>query len=409
MDDTAADIHSLLQIALAPGVGPKIAHRLLQRFESPSAVLRASGAELEGVPGVGPDRIRALLADGNRSGVDRELQLARENEVRLVPWTSPAYPRLLLALESPPLVLYVQGTLQPRDVLALAVVGPRDPSDYARHCVRNIVPPLCAQGITIVSGLAQGIDAEAHQAALDSGGRTLAVLGQGLATPTFPSSSRRLGERIVREGRGAVISAFPLATRPAAALYPVRNEIIAALAPGTLVAEAGERSGALITAGRALELGRTVMALPGDITRPGAQGSNQLLADGATLIRKSDDVLQALSSEYRDALAEFGAPGDRSAPPAQAIGGETADGDASPAQVRPRESHEKSDGDPGSRDPIEVTIRVALSHEHRPIDFILDECSKEGFDHSSVVQRLLEMEMAGRIRQLPGRIFAWAR
>jgi DNA processing protein len=169
-----------------------------------------------------------------------------------------------------------------------------------------LVPPLCARGLTIVSGLAQGIDAEAHAAALGAGGRTLAVLGQGLDTPLYPSSNRSLANRIVQEDLGAILSIFPLATTPQPQLYPQRNEVLAALALGVLVVEADRRSGTLITARHAADFGKTVMACPGDADRATAEGSNRLLTEGAALIQSSDDILEALAPDIRSALHESG-------------------------------------------------------------------------------------------------------
>lgn len=391
---SADSLESWVRLARAPGIGPALAHALLQRFANPGRVLDATRSELAAAPGMGDGRIDVLLAPSLREAARREIDRAIHLGIRMHCLEDSDYPALLRALPHPPLVISALGALKPQDRLGLTVVGPRMPSDYARRMTRRLVPPLAARGLTVISGLAQGIDAEAHAAALGTGGRTLAVLGQGLDTPFYPASNRDLAYRIVREERGAILSVFPLSAKPQPALYPQRNEVLAALGLGVLVVEAGTRSGALITARHALDFGRTVMACPGDADRPLAQGSNQLLSEGGALIQNSDDVLEVLAGEIRlgmEALGEAHPPaddGDRPRP----------EGEASTAPTPPVVAA-------GRGDPLDVQIRRLLSGEHRPLDYILEGCARAGFSHGAVVQRLLELEMGGELRQFPGRVY----
>lgn len=397
-----------LRLARAPGIGPVLAGQLLARFGSPGAVFAASRRELDALPGMGSGRVDALLDPRLPDHARREADRAAAIGVRFLCLADSSYPVALRSLTAPPLVLSLRGRLVGPDRLALTIVGPRMASEYARRMTRRLVPPLSARGLTIVSGLAQGIDAEAHAAALRSDGRTVAFLGQGLDCPLHPASNRDLADRMIEEGLGALVSAFPLAMRPQASLYPQRNELLAAFSLGVLVIEAGERSGALITARHALELGRPVLTCPADADRASARGSNRLLADGAALVQTSDDVLDAMRSEIRRELVALGFD------PAVADGpipaGLRADSPGSPPHGRPEapSSAAPSTAADTIRDPLTRAIDGMLREEHRPIDFILQGCADAGFGHAAVVQRLLELELSGRLRQLPGRIYARA-
>ena len=390
-------IEPLLRLVLAPDIGPTLAHKLLQRLGSPEAIFAAPRSELLAMGGMGEKRVAALLASTPREA-EAEAKRAEKLGVDLISFDSDRYPSALKDLPYPPLVLYVKGTLIEQDRLALSVVGPRKPSDYARIMVTTLVPPISARGITIVSGLAYGIDAEAHRAALDCGGRTVAVLGQGLDTPIYPSANRRLARRILDLERGAILSVFPFSTEPEAGNFPHRNQIIAALSLGTLVIEAGEKSGALITATHANELGRTVMCCPGDANRASARGSNRLIADGAALIQKSDDILETMANDLRTARLTLAETEDATAP-------EPRTSPEEPGAPQPSDPAPTATATPLS-DPVALRIRELLSGDHRPIDFIIEGCAQSGFAHGEVVQRLLTMELTGSLRQLPGGIFA---
>lgn len=396
-------LETWLRLARAPGVGPRLAAQLLNSFGSPDRILGAPEERLREVSGMGAGRARSLRDPSLADRVRREIDRAERLGLHFLTLDDEAYPAALRNLPFPPPVLTVRGRLRDLDALALTVVGPRAPSDYARRMTQRLIPPLVARGLTVVSGLAQGIDAEAHTAALNAGGRTLAVLGQGLDTPLFPSSNLPLAERIVREDQGALISPFSLGERPQPGLFPQRNELLAALGLGLLIVEAGDRSGALITARHALDFGHTVMAVPGDADRRTARGSNRLLAEGAALVQTSDDVLASLSPELRRTMGELDgelAGTERSRNEA----GDSPDGrtaSSSPGGARRAEAA----APPFPSDALARQIGDLLTEEQCPLDFILQRCAEAGFGHSAVIQRLLELEMAGVLTQLPGRIY----
>jgi DNA processing protein len=228
------------------------------------------------------------------------------------------YPKLLVTIVNAP-TLYVRGTLVPDDALAVAIVGSRRPTPYGVDIAERLAGDLARRGVTIVSGLARGIDTGAHRGALDAGGRTIAVLGHGLDI-CYPPENRALGARI--EAAGALVSQFVTGTKPMAWNFPARNRTIAGLALGVVVVEAAERSGALITAGFAADLGREVYAVPGRLTNETARGPHGLLRDGATLVRSWMDIVQELPSSWRSAVRDVGplveAPGRVTLPPEQA-------------------------------------------------------------------------------------------
>lgn len=388
---TSAMVEGWIRLSLAPDIGPKIAHQLLAQFGSPEAIFAAERSRLLAVGVMGEKRVESLLNRAARDEALKEIQRAAKHGIDLIAIDDERYPENLRALSHPPLVLYVQGELRPEDRIALAVVGPRHPSQYARIMANTLIPPLCARGITIVSGLAAGVDAESHLAAIDSGGRTIAVLGHGLDVSIYPSTNRALATRILRENLGAIVSVFPLGTKPEAGNFPHRNEIIAGISLGALIIEAGEKSGALITAAHSAELGRAVMACPGDATRANSRGSNRLIGEGAGLVQCSDDVLHCVGGELRRARMEMGMDEESET---SETGGSPA---AGPAQPKSRPTGE-----------LEGLIWDMLEAEHRPIDWILNECAASGFNQSEVVHKLLLMEMGGLVQQLPGRVFMLA-
>lgn len=396
-------LESWLCLAGAPGIGPRLAGQLLRQFGGPERVFAASDSQLLAVPGLGPGRLGSLRSEALIDRARRHIQRARRSGFRFLTLDDPEYPSRLRLLSAPPPVLSVRGKLSPMDSLALTVVGPRNPSEYARRMTRRLIPPLTARGISVVSGLAQGIDAEAHKSSLDAGGRTLAVLGQGLDTPLYPSSNLKLAERIVRENQGAILSPFPIDEKPQPGLFPQRNELLAALGLGLLVIEAGERSGALITARHALDFGHTVLAVPADADRPTARGSNRLLAEGAILVQSSDDILEALAPELRRALDEVGASESGSRFPGIESHGRGQGASPLEPVTNSREASVPAVFPP---DRLARFIGGLLEEEQRPLDFILQRCAEAGFGHGEIVQRLLELEMSGVLTQLPGRIYS---
>ena len=281
--------------------------RLLACFETPENVLRASRQELMGVERI-TEKVAETILQAGRGEFDhqvrKEITWLREHGVRLVLLDDPSYPRLLREISSPPPVLYVWGTYRPEDILAVGIVGSRDASDYGRRCTSEIAFELAKRGIVIISGLASGIDSAAHKGALRAGGRTHAVLGNGLKI-CYPRHNEELARQIRRSG--ALMSEMPYDAPPLGRNFPPRNRLIAGLSLGVVIVEAAERSGALHTARFALEQNRDVFAVPGKITSETSSGTNALIRDaGAKLVSRPEDILSELEDQieaYRRELA----------------------------------------------------------------------------------------------------------
>jgi len=285
------DLECMLRISMAEGVGAVTYRSLMEHFGEPEAILRASPQELQQCPEVGAKTAASLRRAATEIDVDREIALAEKCGVQIVPFGSEQYPRNLAMIYDPPIVLYVMGKLVEQDAMAIAVVGSRRGSYYGQRQAQRLSSDLAAMGFTIVSGLARGVDAAAHRGALGANGRTVAVLGSGLAN-VYPRENRELADLVSR--RGAVVSELPLRTPPDAGNFPPRNRIISGLCLGVVVIEAALRSGSLITAKWALEQGREVFAVPGPIDSPYSRGPHQLIKDGAKLVESARDVVEEL-------------------------------------------------------------------------------------------------------------------
>jgi DNA processing protein len=275
------------------GIGPAKLRAMLDYFGGDiSAAWIASEGQLSEI-GVDRRATSHLLQTRAELDLDDALAQVKAAGVKLLTWDSPDYPVYLRETSSPPPLIYVRGELRKDDEWAVAVVGTRRLTAYGRQVTREIVRGLVRSRVTVVSGLARGIDSVAHKQALESGGRTLAVLGCGTDV-IYPAENRGLAERIMA-GQGALVSDYPLGTQPEAKNFPARNRIISGLALGVIVVEAGERSGALITAKFALEQDREVFAVPGNINSLASKGPNKLIQQGAKLVRHVDDVLEELN------------------------------------------------------------------------------------------------------------------
>ncbi len=282
---------------LVQGIGPMRLRALLEAFgdvrsawEAPESALRELGL---------PRRARNnLLRVRHQEDLDAHLKRMERAGAYALTWDSPDYPALLQQLPDAPPILFVRGEITPADEWAVALVGTRKATVYGREVAHRLGRDLAQNGVTVVSGLARGIDGIAHRAALDAGGRTIAVLGSGVDV-IYPPEHRKLAEAIIRQG--ALVSNYPLGTRPEAGNFPPRNRIISGLSLGVVVIEAGLRSGALITADFAADYGREVFAVPGSILGPASQGSNRLLRDGAAVVTEVRDILETLRL---DQLAE---------------------------------------------------------------------------------------------------------
>jgi DNA processing protein len=347
-----------IALRMVPGIGNILGVALVRSFATPEAVLSASDQALQAA-GVRRE-VRAALRRFDRWR-DVEAQLARLDRLggRLVTWTDASYPDLLRHIHDPPLYLYVLGEFVPADAYGIALVGSRDASAYGRQMTAQIGEGLAAQGVTVVSGLARGVDAAAHAAALRAGGRTIAVMGSGIDV-VYPSEHHRLHMQIAKNG--AVVSEYPMGAPPDAENFPGRNRIISGLSLGTVVVEATERSGSLITAQFAAEQGREVFAVPGPVGVR-SRGAHQLLRQGAGLVESAQDVLREI------------APHLRAAQPA-------------PAPVL---------------NIIEADVLAHLDETPRHVDELI---ASVGIAAGTLLETLLLLELRGLVRQLPGQQFA---
>lgn len=280
---------AVVQLALTPGVGPRTYQALIEHFGSAEAAAAGAPSELRKVSGVGPKLMRAIVDARTNLNVAGELQACADNHVSIISIDDDEYPRSLREIHSPPTVLFVRGEIHPNDSLAVAIVGTRHASSYGVRQAERLAIGLSHAGLTIVSGLARGIDAAAHRGALQAGGRTIAVLGCGVLS-IYPPEHADLAEQICQ--RGALVSEAPPHSQPHSGMFPQRNRLISGLSLGVIVVEAAQRSGALISAEHAMEQGREVFAVPGPIDSRTSRGCHQLIRDGAKLVESVDDVLE---------------------------------------------------------------------------------------------------------------------
>src|SRR5574337_1542449 len=283
-----------LALGLVPEVGAATFYRLVQAFGSAEAVLGAKAETLEQVPGISRQVAQAIASFPWRDAIARELRVIETRGLGLIRFGDERYPELLAAIYSPPPILYLRGTIGRNDRMSVAVVGSRPASPYGCAMAEQISGELAARGVTIVSGMARGIDAAAHRGALRAAGRTIAVLGCGLGV-TYPPEHTELADQIAAQG--ALISEFSVFTPPKPGHFPRRNRIISGLARGVVVIEAGLDSGALITANYALEQGREVFAVPGQATSRSSSGCHQLIKAGAKLTEGWEDIWEELEPQ----------------------------------------------------------------------------------------------------------------
>ncbi len=294
---TEADLLDLIRLTLIPGVGPLTSRGLLERFGSAGAVLEASGSSLREVSGVGPKLVEKIAKARREIDAEAELALCRLNGVRPLPAADADYPETLRTIPDPPPLLYCRGTISPADSLAIALVGSRRCSPYGLRMAERLGHSLARVGLTVVSGLARGIDAAAHRGALKAGGRTLAVLANGLSS-VYPPEHEDLAAEIA--DHGAVLSEMPMRQGPLAQLFPQRNRIVSGLSLGVVVIEATPKSGSLSTARHAMEQNREVFAVPGPVDSLSSRGCHRLIRDGAKLVETVDDILEELGPLVRE-------------------------------------------------------------------------------------------------------------
>jgi DNA processing protein len=301
---------------MVPGMGPVRLRTLLETFQTPERILAAGAAALRAAKGVGPETADAIASWESHVDLTAELKRIADFGAHVITVNSPEYPSALRTIHNPPVVLYIWGDLRPADAHAIGIVGSRNVTHYGTETAKKLSYQLAFAGYTVVSGLARGIDTSAHQGALAAKGRTIAVLGSGLAS-LYPPENLGLAEKIAASG--AVVSEYPMERPADRQTFPYRNRIVAGWGRGLLVIEAGLNSGALITANQAVEQGRTVFAVPGPIDRPTSAGTNRLIQQGARLVTSADDILDEFGSLIPRTSAMPGMEKPASSAPAPAL------------------------------------------------------------------------------------------
>jgi DNA processing protein len=358
------------------GIGPRISHLLLEHFQSPVRIFAASDDELVQM-GIQRSTAHNIRTFTDFDPIERELCELPRIGARLVRWSDADYPVNLRHIADPPPYFFLRGSLTGGDPKHIAVVGARTASDAGRRMAQRLGLELAAKGFTVVSGLARGIDSEAHQGALDARGRTVAVMGCGIDV-IYPSENRNLAEAIVAGG-GGVISELPVGSPPIAENFPTRNRLISGLCLGVVIVEAAEKSGSLITARMALEQNRQVFAVPGSPLTGRTRGSNRLLKEGARLVDCVEDVLEELAPQ----LGAVGA----SRP--EGMGPPSSDANAS-ASAKPELDESKD------------ILNQLKGAEKLHVDSIIEGT---GLNAQTVLKLLLELELGGLVKQHPGKLF----
>ena len=362
------DARYWLALKFVPDVGNVACKNLVDAFGSPGSVFRASHAELSRVYPITGRTARRIKEFNDWDRVDRELSLADRHGVSIITAHDGSYPKNLRTIYDYPPLLYVRGSLSPDDIL-LAVVGSRLASTYGKFITERLCRDLALQGITIVSGMARGIDSAAHRGALAGRGRTIAVLGSGIDV-IYPPENGKLYERIAAQG--AVITEFPFATEPSGPNFPARNRIISGMSLGVVVAEATERSGSLITARCALDQGREVFAIPGSIDSPGSRGTHALIREGAKLCEDIADIVEEILPQI----------------------------DVAPPMKEGRADEPETAGDPLTASESDLLDKIGSTPVH--VDTLI---AMTGSKTGDLLNILLTLELKGYIEQLPGKLF----
>ena len=340
--------------------------RLLDRFNTPEAVFHAPMKELSKIEGLGEKVVQEIRKGPLEKVVERELSLLREVGGRVITLKDEEYPKRLRDIYDPPALLYVRGELKKEDEFAISIVGSRKTTPYGRWFTEKVSQELARHGVTIVSGMARGIDSLAHWGAISGGGRTIAVLGCGVDV-IYPSENRNLFAKII--DRGAILSEFPMGSPPEGGHFPRRNRIISGLSLGVVVVQASEKSGSLITAGYALEQGREVFAVPGNVGTESSRGTHRLIKEGAKLVESSEDILEEILPQWK---------GGRETTPKVEI-------------PRPDLTEE------------EKVLYELLSETPLHIDVMIRESR---MDPGKVSSLLLNLELKGMVSQWPGKCFS---
>src|SRR5256886_3549449 len=355
-----------IALNMLPTVGPVRLRNLLQVFGTPERVLTAKRGELRAVEGIGGEVADQIAAWESTLDLAAELNRIRDFGATVITQKSPSYPKSLREIHAPPIVLYVWGALQERDNHAIGIIGARHTTHYGTEAAKKLAYQIAYAGLTVISGLARGIDTAAHQGALAAKGRTIGVIGSGLSK-LYPPENAALAEKI-RSGNGAIVLEFSMEIEPDRQTFPMRNRIISGWSHGLLVVEAGLNSGALISVSQALEQGRSVYAVPGHINAPSAQGSNRLIQQGAKLVMDASDILDDL---------QILLPDTKPAPEAA-------------VRALPALSDE------------ERRVYDAIRETETSID---DIATKAELPSGTVSSTLLRLELKRLVKQLPGKYF----
>jgi DNA processing protein len=369
-----------LALRMTPGLGTRKAGQLLEVFRTPLALFRASRSELEGA-GLSPSLAQSIASGCAFDEAADQQQRVRETGAVLIPITSPAYPPALRDIFDPPPLLFARGRVDLLGTLMLGVVGTRRPTPYGTTAAARLAADLAGAGLTIASGMARGIDTSAHRSALEAGGGTVAVFGCGV-DQTYPAENRKLAEQIATQG--LIVSEFPMAFPAYPQNFPIRNRIISGMSVGVLVVEGSEYSGSAITAKLAAEQNREVFAVPGNITSKMSWGPNLLIKQGAKLVHEWNDVVVELKPEDRRRLAD---------------------------QCRNRlnlKENNSLETNPAAPASVVSGLSLAIMGRLKPdsasgLDALIE--ALEGTSPSEIIAALFELELAGLIRQLPGKSY----
>ncbi|HSB52155.1 MAG TPA: DNA-processing protein DprA [Dissulfurispiraceae bacterium] len=368
----AGDLRYWVALTTLNDIGPVTAKRLLAAFGSPRRIFEASPAELTAVETIKASRAKNIADFSAWRDVDRTMEDIRRSGAAVLTYTSEGYPASLRQIEDAPLLLYMRGTVEEHDRYAIAIVGSRAMTDYGQIMAERLARDLASRGITVVSGMARGIDTAAHRGALRAGGRSIAVLGSGVDTP-YPPENKRLYEQL--SGSGCVISEFPPGTPPFKENFPKRNRLISGLSLGVVVVEAAADSGSLITARCALDQGKEVFAVPGNVTSPWSEGTNPLLKNGAKLVQGVDDILEEIAPLVKAYL--------------RSSSGTSGQGASDPLDKLEISEEEKA-------------ICGILGAEPKHVDAIAREAQMAP---SRLLPLLLSLEIRGVVRQIEGKRF----
>ncbi len=358
------DQEAYLILNALPAIGPVQTRRALEATGSVQALLADSGSQLARVEGLTRPAIDALKNWQEHFDLEAELKKIAQHDVTILHWDHTAYPERLKEIYDPPLVLYCRGDVEALSKQGIGVVGSRRTTYYGLETAKKLSYQMAYAGLCVNSGLARGIDTAAHQGALAAKGRTVAVLGSSL-DHLYPAENKALARKIV-EQRGAVISEFPFGTPPDRRTFPMRNRIVSGMSMGILVVEAGQSSGALITAKMGLEQGRTIYAVPGQITSPESKGCHGLIKEGAKLVEDVEDIL----AEYEFSFSK--------------------------SEIAPKRPW------PDDLSPEEKKILEVMQTEEMQMDVLIQKC---GLPSPAVSSSLLRLEMRKLVRQLPGKVF----